>query len=62
MKTQEITDAEAGSIFIAQKFGKQGWLIANLIQNGTIKLRKADFRIPIVPASIAGYVDQVADC
>lgn len=39
-----------------RKSGKQDWLVANSIQNDRIKLRKADFRIPIVPTSIAGYV------
>ena len=51
-----MTGAEAGSIFIVRKSGKQDWLVANSIQNDRIKLSKADFRIPIVPTSIAGYV------
>ena len=51
-----MTGVEAGSIFIVRKSGKQDWLVANSIQNDRIKLSKADFRIPIVPTSIAGYV------
>jgi len=44
-----------------RKSGKQGWLVANSIQNDKIKLSKADFRIPIVPTSIAGYVASTAE-
>ena len=51
-----MTGAEAGAIFIVRKSGKQDWLVANSIQNDRIKLSKADFRIPILPTSIAGYV------
>ena len=51
-----MTGVEAGSIFIVRKSGKQDWLVANSIQNDRIKLSKADFRTPIVPTSIAGYV------
>ena len=43
------------------KSGKQDWLVANSIQNDRIKLSKADFRIPIVPTSIAGYVASTAE-
>ena len=56
LKARQMTGAEAGSIFIVRKSGKQNWLVANSIQNDRIKLSKADFRIPIVPTSIAGYV------
>ncbi len=33
MKAREMTGAEAGSIFIVRKSGKQDWLVANSIQN-----------------------------
>ena len=56
LKARQMTGAEAGLIFIVRKTGKQDWLVANSIQNDRIKLSKADFRIPIVPTSIAGYV------
>ena len=61
MKARQMTGAEAGSIFIVRKPGKQGWLVANSLQNDKIKLSKADFRIPIVPTSIAGYVASTAE-
>ncbi len=56
LKARQMTGAEAGSIFIVRKTGKQDWLVANSIQNDRIRLSKADFRIPVVPTSIAGYV------
>ncbi|MDA0230105.1 MAG: HD domain-containing protein [Proteobacteria bacterium] len=56
LKARQMTGAEAGSIFIVRKTGKQNWLVASSIQNDRIRLSKADFRIPIVPTSIAGYV------
>ena len=56
MKAREMTGAEAGSIFIVRKSGRQDWLVANSIQNDKIKLSKADFRIPIVSTSIAETV------
>jgi hypothetical protein len=31
MKGRQMTGAEAGSIFIVRKSGKQGWLVANSI-------------------------------
>jgi HD-GYP domain-containing protein (c-di-GMP phosphodiesterase class II) len=55
-KARDMTGAEAGSIFIVRKSGKQNWLVANSIQNDKIKLSKADFRIPLTPTSIAGHV------
>ncbi len=61
MKAREMTGAEAGSIFIVRKSGRQDWLVANSIQNDKIKLSKADFRIPIVSTSIAGYVASTAE-
>ncbi|MEE8172889.1 MAG: HD domain-containing phosphohydrolase [Alphaproteobacteria bacterium] len=61
LKAREMTGAEAGSIFIVRKSGKQDWLVANSIQNDRIKLSKADFRIPVVPTSIAGYVASTAE-
>jgi len=48
LKARQMTGAEAGSIFIVRKTGKQDWLVANSIQNDRIRLSKADFRIPIV--------------
>ena len=56
MKAREMTGAEADSIFIVRKSGRQDWLVANSIQNDKIKLSKADFRIPIVSTSIAETV------
>ncbi|MBT4427932.1 MAG: HD domain-containing protein [Rhodospirillaceae bacterium] len=61
LKARQMTGAEAGSIFIVRKSGKQDWLVANSIQNDKIKLSKADFRIPVVPTSIAGYVASTAE-
>ncbi|MBR45292.1 MAG: hypothetical protein CMM31_02190 [Rhodospirillaceae bacterium] len=56
LKARQLTGAEAGSIFIVRKTGGKEWRVANSIQNDRIKLSRADFRIPVVPSSIAGYV------
>ena len=61
LKARQMTGAEAGSIFIVRKTGKQDWLVANSIQNDRIRLSKADFRIPIVLTSIAGYVASTSE-
>jgi putative nucleotidyltransferase with HDIG domain len=61
LKARQMTGAEAGSIFILRKTGKQDWLVANSIQNDRIRLSKADFRIPIVLTSIAGYVASTSE-
>ncbi len=55
-KSREITGAEAGSIFTARRRGRHRWLEAASLQNDVVKLKTADFAVPINKASIAGYV------
>ncbi|MBT6441878.1 MAG: HD domain-containing protein [Alphaproteobacteria bacterium] len=55
-KAREITGAEAGTIFIRRRRGASEWLEARSVQNERIRLNKSDFRIPLDPASIAGFV------
>lgn len=60
-KSREVTGAEAGSIFVARKRGRRRWLEVASLQNDVIKLRPADFVIPVNPASIAGYVAETGE-
>lgn len=56
-KSRLMTGAEAGTIFITRRGrGKRRWLEPASIQNDTIKVKRADFIVPIGPGTIAGYV------
>ena len=55
-KSRLMTGAEAGTIFIARKRGKQRWLEPASIQNDAVRVKRADFIVPIGPGTIAGYV------
>lgn len=55
-KSRMMTGAEAGTIFIARKRGQQRWLEPASIQNDAVRVKRADFIVPIGPGTIAGYV------
>ena len=55
-KSRLMTGAEAGTIFIARSRGRERWLEPASIQNDAIKVKRADFIVPIGPGTIAGYV------
>jgi HD-GYP domain-containing protein (c-di-GMP phosphodiesterase class II) len=56
-KSRLMTGAEAGTIFIARsKRGRDRWLEPASIQNDAVKVKRADFIVPIGPGTIAGYV------
>ena len=55
-KSRLMTGAEAGTIFIARQRGKQRWLEPTSIQNDAVRVKRADFIVPIGPGTIAGYV------
>ncbi len=55
-KSRLMTHAEAGTIFIARKRGRERWLEPASIQNDAVKVKRADFMVPIGPGTIAGHV------
>ena len=55
LKSRELTGAEAGTVFIVAGRGRYRRLEAASTQNDTIKLRAADFVVPISKSSIAGF-------
>ena len=55
-KSRLMTHAEAGTIFIARKRGRNRWLEPASVQNDAIKVKRADFIVPIGPGTIAGHV------
>ena len=55
-KSRLMTGAEAGTIFIARGRGKKRWLEPASLQNDAVKVKRADFIVPIGPGTIAGYV------
>ncbi|MEX2480779.1 MAG: HD domain-containing phosphohydrolase [Gammaproteobacteria bacterium] len=55
-KSRLMTGAEAGTIFITRGRGKRRWLEPASIQNDAVKVKRADFIVPIGPGTIAGYV------
>ena len=55
-KSRLMTKAEAGTIFIARRRGKTRWLDAASVQNDAVKVKRADFIVPIGPGTIAGLV------
>jgi response regulator RpfG family c-di-GMP phosphodiesterase len=56
LRCRELTDAEAGTIFIVRRIGRRRWLEAMAVQNDAIKVGNGSFKIPVDTASIAGYV------
>ncbi|MEM7542182.1 MAG: HD domain-containing phosphohydrolase [Pseudomonadota bacterium] len=55
-KSRLMTKAEAGTIFIARKKGKKRWLEPASVQNDRVKVKRADFIVPIGTGTIAGHV------
>lgn len=55
-KSRLMTRAEAGTIFIARRRGRERWLEPASVQNDAVKVKRADFIVPIGPGTIAGYV------
>lgn len=56
-KSRLMTGAEAGTIFVVRGGrGRQRWLEPTSVQNDTMKVKRADFIVPIGPGTIAGYV------
>lgn len=55
-KSRLLTKAEAGTIFITRRRGKNRWLEPASVQNDAISVKRADFVIPIGPGTIAGHV------
>jgi len=55
-KSRLMTGAEAGTIFIARRRGRKRWLEPASIQNDAIKVKRADFIVPIGSGTIAGHV------
>jgi HD-GYP domain-containing protein (c-di-GMP phosphodiesterase class II) len=55
-KSRLMTRAEAGTIFIARKRGRDRWLEPASVQNDAVNVKRADFIVPIGPGTIAGHV------
>ena len=55
-KSRMMTGAEAGTIFITRGRGKKRWLEPASLQNDAVRVKRADFIVPIGPGTIAGYV------
>jgi HD-GYP domain-containing protein (c-di-GMP phosphodiesterase class II) len=61
-KSREITCAEAGSIFILRHgAGGERSLQAASLQNDVIRVKPADFNVPVDTSSIAGYVAETSE-
>jgi HD-GYP domain-containing protein (c-di-GMP phosphodiesterase class II) len=56
LKARQLTDAEAGTIFVLRRAGQKRWLEPGSLQNDAIKVTTKPFVIPISRESIAGYV------
>jgi HD-GYP domain-containing protein (c-di-GMP phosphodiesterase class II) len=56
MKSRLLTRAEAGTIFVVRKQGRERWLEPAEVQNDAIKVKRRDFVVPIDTGTIAGYV------
>lgn len=56
LKSRLLTRAEAGTIFVVCRRGRERWLEPAQIQNDAIKVARRDFVVPIGPGTIAGHV------
>ncbi len=61
LKSRRLTDAEAGSVFIARGRGEKRRLEAADSQNDRIDLEPASFVVPLNKESIAGYTAATAE-
>lgn len=55
-KSRLMTGAEAGSIFILRRKGRQSWLQAESQQNDAARPAAIETAVPVSPRTIAGYV------
>ena len=55
-KSRLLTKAEAGTIFVVRRRGREQWLEPAQVQNDAIKVARGDFVVPIGPGTIAGHV------
>jgi HD-GYP domain-containing protein (c-di-GMP phosphodiesterase class II) len=55
LKSRRLTEAEAGTVFIARGRGKSKKLEAADTQNDRLEIEPANFVVPIATSSIAGY-------
>ncbi|MBV6631447.1 MAG: HD domain-containing protein [Alphaproteobacteria bacterium] len=60
-RCRELTRAQAGTVFIVRKVGRQRMLQAISLQNDLIKMGQSTFSIPINNSSIAGYVAETGE-
>ena len=60
-KIRELTRAEAGTVFILHSRGDRHWLAPACTQNDVIRVRKADFIVPVGPGTISGHVAHSGD-
>ena len=51
-----LTRAEAGTVFILHQRGEKRWLAPACTQNDRIRVKRADFIVPVGPGTISGYV------
>lgn len=56
MKSRLLTRAEAGTIFVARRRGRDRWLEPAQVQNDAIRVTRRDFIVPFGPGTIAGHV------
>ncbi len=55
-KSRMLSHAEAGTIFTLRKRGARAWLEPMHIQNDVVRVKLANFIVPVGPGTIAGYV------
>ncbi|HEY0525154.1 MAG TPA: HD domain-containing phosphohydrolase [Stellaceae bacterium] len=56
LKARQLTDAEAGSIFLVQGTGQRRRLVPGSLQNDVVRVPASSFSLPVSRGSIAGYV------
>jgi HD-GYP domain-containing protein (c-di-GMP phosphodiesterase class II) len=56
LKCRKLTGAEAGTVYLVRRKGRERQLVVVQRQNDTVKLRRRDEAIPLNAASIAGFV------
>src|SRR5690348_15728686 len=56
LKARQLTDAEAGSIFLVQGMGQRRRLVPGSVQNDAVRVSTAALSLPVSRESIAGYV------
>lgn len=56
IKARQLTDAEAGSIFVVRRRGNRRFLEAGSLQNDVVELATDRLVLPLADSSIGGYV------